>query len=80
MKKNHVIDKSYVDFAVSAGLFPSKSAGNRMIKNGGAYLNNKKVADPLFMITLKDLIGEKYLLLSVGKKNKVLIQILKEHV
>jgi tyrosyl-tRNA synthetase len=74
---NEVIGRSYADLASSSGLLSSKGEANRMLKNGGAYLNNDKITDPSYQIAKKDLIEEKYLLLGAGKKKKILITIKK---
>lgn len=78
MRTQDVIDQTYAEVAVRSGLLMSKAEGNRMIKNGGAYLNNEKIDDPSFMIQSKHIIGGKYLLFSAGKKKKILIKVEKE--
>ena len=78
MKTQDVIDQTYADVAAKSGLLMSKAEGNRMIKNGGAYLNNEKIDDPSFVIQSKHIIGGKYLLFSEKKKKKILIKIEKE--
>ncbi len=70
-----VLGMRYPDLAVSVGLLPSKGEATRLIKNGGAYLNNEKIDDPTFEIQKKHLIGGKFLLLGAGKKKKALIKI-----
>jgi tyrosyl-tRNA synthetase len=75
MKLEDVLDQTYADVAAKSGLLTSKSEGNRIIKNGGAYLNNEKIEDPSFLIQKKHIIGEKYLLFAAGKKKKILIKI-----
>lgn len=74
---SEVIDQKYVDIAVKVGLLTSKSEGTKLIKNGGAYLNNERVADPALTISAENLIDEAYLLLSIGKKKRLLIKIYK---
>lgn len=64
-----------VDVFVAAGLFPSKGAVRRQIKNGGAYLNNEKVEDEGLSVTSKDVLDGRMLLLASGKKNKLLVKI-----
>jgi tyrosyl-tRNA synthetase len=64
-----------VDVFVSAGLFPSKGAVRRQIKNGGAYLNNEKVDDEGMVVASKDVLDGRMLLLASGKKNKMLVRI-----
>lgn len=70
-----VVGKKYVDVATQSGLVPSKSEGTRLVKNGGAYLNNERVSDPSFAITESDLIDGSYLLLSAGKKKRLLVTV-----
>jgi len=70
-----VLNQKYVDLGVISGLFTSKGEGVRMVKNGGAYLNNIRVEDPLLQIDSGRVIGGKYLLLGVGKKKKLLVKI-----
>lgn len=72
---SEVVNQKYGDVAKKANLVTSKSEAIRLIKNGGAYLNNKKVLDDSFLIEKKHVIGGKYLLISAGKKKKVLIQV-----
>ncbi|QVL57211.1 MAG: tyrosine--tRNA ligase [Simkaniaceae bacterium] len=78
MKMEDIIDQTYADIAAKSGLLTSKAEGNRMIKNGGAYLNNEKIGDQSFFIQSNHIIGGKYLLLGAGKKKKILIKIEKE--
>ncbi len=78
MQLRDVVDQTYADVAAKSGLLTSKSEGNRMIKSGGAYLNNEKIDDQSFLIQTKHIIGGKYLLFGAGKKKKILIKIEKE--
>jgi tyrosyl-tRNA synthetase len=59
----------------TSGLQKSKGEAKRMIKGGGAKLNNKKVTEEDQVITESDLIGNRMLMLNAGKKNKMLIRI-----
>jgi tyrosyl-tRNA synthetase len=72
-----VVGQKYVDIAVRVGLVTSKSEGTKLIKNGGAYLNNERVADPALTLSSSDLIDQTYLLFSAGKKKRLLIKISK---
>lgn len=72
-----IIGHSYADLAVSSGLLPSKGEANRLVKNGGAYLNNDKIEDPSRRVSEEDFIEGKFLLLGAGKKKKILITIKK---
>jgi len=72
---SEVIGQKYVDLAAKIGFLPSKGEAVRLIKNGGAYLNNKKISDAQLAFTQEDLVGGEYLLLAMGKKKKILIKI-----
>ncbi len=76
LSKDEVVGKKVVDIIVKVGLQPSKGEGRRLIRNGGVYLNNEKVTDENAMVSSEDLIEGRLLLISTGKKNKVLIHIL----
>ena len=75
LNKADVIGKKYVEVLVSAELLKSKGEAVRLVKNGGAYLNNKKVEDPAFVVEIQDLIGDEFLLVSAGKKRRMLIEV-----
>lgn len=70
-----VLGQKIIDIIVKVGLQPSKGEARRLISNGGVYLNNEKIIDVNGSIVQKDLIDGRLLLLSAGKKNKVLIRI-----
>lgn len=75
MLKNDVVGAKAIDLFVRAELAPSKSEAARLIKNGGAYLNNVRIDDPLKTILPSDMIEGAYLLLSAGKKKQFLVHI-----
>lgn len=72
---DEVIDLSLVDLSVSAGLLESKSAARRLLKQGGLYLNNARVDSESKRVEADDIVDGKVLLLSAGKKNKVVVRI-----
>lgn len=72
---DEVVGQKYVDVAAKIALVTSKGEGTRLIKNGGAYLNNNKVSDPALILSANDLIGNTYLLFSAGKKKRMLVSI-----
>lgn len=75
MSKNNVVGKRFTELAALIHLVPSKGEAHRLVKNGGAYLNNEKISDPMKIIEHSDLIGGEFLLLGSGKKKKSLIKI-----
>ncbi|MBI3508353.1 MAG: tyrosine--tRNA ligase [Chlamydiia bacterium] len=75
LPSHDVLGQKFVDLACKVGLIPSKAEAVRLIKNGGAYFNNERVVDPAFVFGKEHLIEGEYLLLSVGKKKRILITI-----
>lgn len=75
LSRKEVIDMRYADLAVAAGLLPSKGEANRLLKNGGAYINNQQINDPNFAVKNEDLIDGQFLVVGAGKKKKVLIKL-----
>lgn len=75
MSIGELVHAKIVDILAKAGLQSSKTEARKLIKNGGVYLNNKQVIDVDAEIKASDLIGEKLLLLAVGKKNKLLVRV-----
>ncbi|KDP41896.1 hypothetical protein JCGZ_26914 [Jatropha curcas] len=72
---DQVLNLSLVDLSVSAGLLESKSAARRLLKQGGLYLNNSRVDSESKRVEAEDIVDGKVLLLSAGKKNKVVVRI-----
>ncbi|WP_457031439.1 tyrosine--tRNA ligase [Kitasatospora sp. P5_F3] len=64
-----------VDLLVEAGLAPSRSGARRTIKEGGAYLNNAKVADEEVVPANSDLLHGRWLVLRRGKRNLAAIEL-----
>ena len=68
---NTVIDgdfPSVIDLFHASGIVDSKSAARRLIKEGGAYINNQRVADESAIPSESELIHGRYLILRKGKK------------
>ncbi len=64
-----------VDLLVSSGLAESKGAARRTVKEGGAYVNNAKVADEEWTPGKEDLLHGKWLVLRRGKRNTAGVQV-----
>ncbi len=75
LSREEIVGKKFADVASASGLVESKSEAVRLIKNGGAYVNNKKIEDPSFTFEDFHNIEGKYALISAGKKKKILLQI-----
>lgn len=70
-----VENATLIDVAVASGLFPSKGAARRQLQQGGMYLNNEKISNVEKVVEPEDILGGKMLLLSSGKKNKLVVRI-----
>ena len=66
---------SWVDLITSSGVVESKSAARRVIKEGGAYLNNGKITGEDFTPKSSDLLHGQFLLLRKGKRDLVAVEI-----
>lgn len=76
LRFDEVVGQKVVDVMVKVGLQVSKGDARRLIRNGGAYMNNQKLNDENESVMSNHLIEGKLLLLAVGKKNKVLIRVI----
>ena len=66
---------SWVDLVTSSGVVESKSAARRVVKEGGAYLNNEKISGEDFTPKSSDLLHGQFLLLRKGKRDLVAVEI-----
>ena len=62
-----------VDLLVRTGLAPSKSAAARLIRQGGASVNDRAVDSPEAVVGLDDLVERRWLLLRAGKRHRHLV-------
>ena len=77
LPREEVVGQKFVDVAARIGLTPSKSEATRLVKNGGAYLNNERISDPSFSFDESHLIDGSYLILSSGKKKRILVTVIR---
>ncbi len=59
---------SVVDVLERTGVVASRSAGRRAIAEGGAYVNNQRVADPDARLREEDLLHGRYVVVRRGKR------------
>ncbi len=64
-----------VDMATECGLTSSKSEARRLIKEGGLYLNNRRISDVYYKLSLDESIEGQFFLLRKGAKQYHLIRI-----
>ena len=64
-----------VDLMAAAGLVESKSAARRAVREGGAYLNNRKVAGEEESPRPEDLLHGRFLVLRRGKRSLAAVEV-----
>ncbi len=63
------------DLMVSSGLVASKGAAKRLIRDGGAYVNNRRVGDQRAVVTEGEFQGGSLLVLRKGQKHYHLVSL-----
>lgn len=71
-----VLECRLVDVLCTTGLLPSRSEAKRLIASSGVAINNEKVSDEQRILKRSDLIQNQYILISLGKKRKVVLKII----
>ncbi|ANN18536.1 tyrosine--tRNA ligase [Amycolatopsis orientalis] len=62
-------ESTIVDLLIAAGLVDSKGAARRTVKEGGAYVNNTKIADEEWKPSADDALHGRWLVVRKGKRN-----------
>jgi tyrosyl-tRNA synthetase len=70
-----VVGQKLIDIFPHTKLVSSKGEFRRLLKNGGILLNQEKVDDESYTISREHLIDNQMLVLGVGKKKKLLVQV-----
>jgi tyrosyl-tRNA synthetase len=66
---------SWVDLISATGVVKSKSDARRVVKDGGAYLNNEKIPSEDFKPSKSDLIHGRFLILRKGKRDLAAVEV-----
>ncbi|MCX6450790.1 MAG: tyrosine--tRNA ligase [Actinobacteria bacterium] len=66
---------TWVDLICATGVVDSKSAARRIVKEGGAYLNNEKITSEDFAPSVSDLIAGRFLVLRKGKRDLASVEV-----
>jgi tyrosyl-tRNA synthetase len=66
---------TWVDLITASGVVDSKSAARRVIKEGGAYLNNEKISGEDFAPSENDLLHGRFMVLRKGKRDLAAVEI-----
>jgi tyrosyl-tRNA synthetase len=67
---------TWVDLLAATGVVDSKSAARRIVKEGGAYLNNEKVAAEDFRLEKNHFLCGKYAVLRKGKRDLAAVELI----
>jgi len=67
---------SWVDLLAATGVVDSKSAARRVVKDGGAYLNNQKVVSEDYAPTKSEFLCGKYAILRKGKRDLAAVELI----
>ncbi len=67
---------TWVDLLAATGVVDSKSAARRIVKEGGAYLNNAKIAGEDFAPSKSDFLCGKYAVLRKGKRDLAAVELI----
>jgi tyrosyl-tRNA synthetase len=66
---------TWVDLLAATGVVDSKSAARRIVKEGGAYLNNVKISGEDFRPSKSDFLCGKYAVLRKGKRDLAAVEL-----
>ena len=66
---------TWVDLLAATGVVDSKSEARRIVKEGGAYLNNVKIAGENFRLSKSDFLCGKYAVLRKGKRDLAAVEL-----
>lgn len=75
LKRAEVEGSSLIELFVEVGLVKSRGETRRLIRNRGIRVNKKIIEDENFCLSQEDLIGDRYLLLGIGKKNQTILRV-----
>ena len=67
---------TWVDLIAATGVVDSKSAARRIVKEGGAYLNNEKISGEDFRPSKTDFLCGKYAVLRKGKRDLAAVELI----
>jgi len=75
VSKNDAIP-TWVELLAATGVVDSKSAARRIVKEGGAYLNNEKISGEDFAPQKSDFLCGKYAVLRKGKRDLAAVELI----
>ncbi len=75
IKKSETIP-TWVDLLTATGVVDSKSAARRIVKEGGAYLNNEKISGEDFTPSLDNALYGRFFILRKGKRDLAAVELI----
>jgi tyrosyl-tRNA synthetase len=63
------------DLAVRAGLAASKGEAGRLIKQGGLYVNDRRLTEERGQVTMADAIGRSVIVLRKGQRERRIVRV-----
>ena len=67
---------TWVDLIAATGVVESKSAARRVVKEGGAYINNEKISGEDFTPSTEHLLHGRFIVLRKGKRDLAAVEML----
>jgi len=75
LARDAVVGTRIADVIAAAAFLPSKAEARRLILNGGVSLGSRKIVDEFDLVVESDLIEGRYLVFSLGKKNRAVVEV-----
>jgi tyrosyl-tRNA synthetase len=75
LRREQVVGVKFVELLATSGLVPSRSQARQLVRNRGAYCNNERIEEEEALVAERHLIDGVLLLLSAGKKQRLLVHI-----
>ena len=66
---------TWVDLIAATGVVESKSAARRVVKEGGAYINNEKISGEDFVPTTDHILHGRFIVLRKGKRDLAAVEV-----
>jgi tyrosyl-tRNA synthetase len=67
---------SWVDLIAATGVVDSKSAARRVVKEGGAYINNQKISGEDHKPSMDDVMHGRFIVLRKGKRDLAAVEVI----
>jgi tyrosyl-tRNA synthetase len=76
LQKSQVFENKLLDVVSNAKFVDSKGEVRRLIRNGGLWLNNKRIVDENYTIIASDAQEGEFLVFAFGKKHKTILKVI----